>query len=107
MVALGSSNPGQPMDHPRLVLRGEPERGYPIESTWRQTGHGEAIGITTSLVELSEAPLDQAIFDIPTAYRPALPLPGGGFDPSQPDSIGNRVESYWRLMTSWVSYWLR
>ena len=58
---------------------------------------------TIELVELSEAPLDAAIFDVPPGYRPALPLPWGGHDMTKPDTVVNRVEVYCEAVATFIS----
>ena len=58
------------------------------------------MGVT--LIEFSEAPLDNSLFTVPAGYRPGLPLLHGRVDMSKPDTLINRLESFWEEMTSWA-----
>lgn len=90
-----------------VLWRGDPERGYPVEMTRQHTSDGRTTTTTLALVEVSEAPLDDALFDLPAGYRPALPVPGGGFDQSKPDTMLNRAQAYWMWFAGWVRQVLR
>ena len=57
---------------------------------------------TIRLLEFSEALLDSSLFDVPSGYQPGLPLLGGGFDLTKPDTLMDRVDNYWLALTSWV-----
>jgi hypothetical protein len=93
---------------PNVVVKrkGDARRGYPIEETYRFSGQHPIAG-KTELIELSEAPLDDARFTVPAGYRMAMPSPFGGFDLSKPDTIGNRLQSYREVMAAWVDYFRR
>jgi hypothetical protein len=105
LVVLGSARPGEAFDRPNLVVRGQPERGYPIELTSRRTDELGTLTSTTSLLDFSEAPIDPSLFEVPPGYRPALRLPGGGIDPTRPDSLWNRADAYTRWTARWVKRW--
>jgi hypothetical protein len=94
---------GEPMPRLHIVHRGAPERGHPVETTERHTGSDLTFTITTSLVEFSEAPLDDGLFQVPAGYQAALRLRGGGFDPSRSNTLLNRLRSYWQGMTRWLT----
>jgi hypothetical protein len=109
-VDLPSPNCGGPEMQARLVVGysgsdtrdrvhvkelGTARRGYPIEEIHRtQSGTGTSV-TKLELIEFSDAPLDSALFTIPKTYRPALPLLSGGYDLSRPDTLRNRLRSYW------------
>lgn len=93
--------PGKPFDRPYLVQRGKPELGFAVEKTTR-TDRDPTHTTRTQLVSVSDAPLDDAIFEVPRGYRPALPLPGGGADPARVDSFANRVVARLEWMASLV-----
>jgi hypothetical protein len=77
--------------------------GYPVDETDRTSGSGATSTTKIELIEFSERPLDPGLFDVPTDYRPALPGLYGGFDLSKPDTLLNRVESYWQELVKWSS----
>ena len=83
------------------------EKRYPVGETSRT--HYER-GTTTSkvdLIEFSDAPLDAALFTVPTGYRPALPNLCGGYDLTKPDTVMNRLHSYWDGLRAWADGRLR
>jgi hypothetical protein len=80
--------------------RGTARRGYPIEETDRDDHHNAAIA--TKLIEFSEASLDDALFTVPSRYRAALPRLAGSHDMTRPDTVRNRLESYWEDVVSWT-----
>jgi hypothetical protein len=91
---------------PRPVVkvdrRGNGRIGYPIEETQRYgypTGSHE---VRVELVEVSEAPLDDALFEVPKGYQPALQTPYGP-DLSKPDTILNRLSWYGNRAV--VTFW--
>lgn len=88
--------------------KGTARTGWPLIETDRTTdAHGTFVSSTT-LVEFSEAPLDPALFDVPSGYRAALPLSHGGFDLEKPDTVVNRVRHAVESAASWVHYtWSR
>ena len=87
---------------------GDAPRGYPIEETHRQAeGERRTTVGTLALVDVSEAPLDTALFELPSGYRPALPRVHGGRDLTKPDTVANRLQSYWDELALWVGAFLR
>jgi hypothetical protein len=94
---------GTPDDRLHIKRRGTARRGYPIEEITRRQ---DERGTTTSRVELlefSEAPLDDALFTVPADYRPALPILFGGYDLTKPDTVVNRLHSYWDGVRAWAN----
>jgi hypothetical protein len=96
-----------PRDRVHIKRLGTARRGYPIEETSRSK---DERGTTTSkieLIEFSDAPLDTALFTVPTDYRPALPNLLGGYDLTKPDTVMNRLQSYWDGLGAWADGRLR
>jgi hypothetical protein len=78
-----------------------------IETDRTSDAYGTYVS-TTSLVDVSAAPLDAALFEVPRGYRPALPLGHGEFDLEKPDTVVNRVRHVVETAASWVHYaWSR
>jgi hypothetical protein len=86
---------------------GKAPRGYAVEETSRQIEAGRTTISKVELLDFSEAPLDAALFEVPAGYSPALPTPRGGFDMTRPDTLSNRVQSYWAELTTTVQRWFR
>lgn len=101
---LTVASAGTDRDQVTFKQRGTAPRGYPIEETHRTDGRAGASVTTLQLVEISEAPLDDALFTVPDDYRPALPRPYGGYDPTKPDTWTNRLESYREVAEAWADY---
>jgi hypothetical protein len=59
------------------------------------------------LIGFSDAPLDVALFTVPAGYRPALPGLFGGYDLTKPDTVMNRLQSYWDGLRAWADGRLR
>lgn len=57
----------------RLVFKyeGDTPQGYPVEESSTERAAGNVIVNKTELVEISAAPLDDALFDVPADYTPA------------------------------------
>jgi hypothetical protein len=91
--------PGGIRDRHHYKTKGAASRGYAIEETTRFTQTGGTDVVRVELIELSEHPLDSALFDIPRAYRPALPRVRGGYDMTKPDTLANRLQDYWDEIT--------
>ena len=87
-------------DRHHFRTKGTARRGFAIGETTRHTHTGGTTVGGVELVELSDRPLDPALFEIPRDYRPAVPLPGGGHDLSRPDTLVNRLRTYWEGLTS-------
>jgi hypothetical protein len=82
---------------------GNARRGFPIEETDRQTeGDRRSTVRHLELVDFSERPLDTALFELPSDYRPALPRVHGGRDLTKPDTVTNRLQSYWDELALWI-----
>jgi hypothetical protein len=81
--------------------------GFPIEETIKRTGQGNNTISKVELLEFSESPLDDALFNVPAGYAPALRTPRGGFDMMKPDTLSNRVQVYWAELERWTRQWFR
>jgi len=80
---------------PTITRLGRAKRGFPLsEQIRRVTAEGTSIE-KTALVEISDRPIDPAVFEVPDGYRPALRLWGGGFDITRPDTLVNRALLVW------------
>jgi len=89
---------------PHVTMRGRAKPGVALIETDRTTGPEGTWEQTTELVEISSAPLDPALFDVPAGYVAALPY-GGGFDLSRPDTLGNRIAVLWEGLRGFASRW--
>ena len=94
-------------DRVQIKRLGTAPHGYAVEETSRQTEASRTTISKVELLEFSEAPLDASLFDVPAEYSPALPTPHGGFDMTRPDTLGNRLQSYWAELTASVQRWFR
>lgn len=95
-------------DSVHRTFRGMPPKGLVIESTVRTTAGEQRPTQRVTLIEYSEAPLDQSIFAVPATYRQALPRLSGGFDLTRPDTVPNRLRDYWEELSLWArSFWFR
>jgi hypothetical protein len=99
--SLGGS--ASPIAH--VTQRGRARTGMALIETERWIRPEDTFTRTTELVELSTAPLDAALFDVPADYRAALPLWGGGFTLEYPDTIGNRLSLLWGSLRDLASRW--
>jgi hypothetical protein len=89
---------------PRVERRGHGHRGYPIEETSRFQSGSYSHVMKRALVEVSEAPLDDALFTAPEDYSAALQTPYGP-DMSKPDTVLNRLSWYGNQMVLSVYRW--
>jgi hypothetical protein len=87
-------------DRQRYVTKRAARHGYALEETTRTTYAGRVHVDRIELIELSERPLDPALFEIPHDYRAALPLPRGGYDLAKADTVVNRLRAYWNDISS-------
>jgi hypothetical protein len=87
--------------------RGPSKRGFPIDQLTRIDEGGRRIAERVELLEFSEKSVDPSIFTVPRGYKPALPRLTGGFDMTRPDTLTNRLQSYWEGLTSQLQYLLR
>ena len=94
--------PGVPQDRVHVNSLGNARRGFPIEESDRTTDAGTTMTARIALVEFSEAPLPDSLFTVPANYRSALPLPFGAYDMTKPDTIMNRLRSYWDGLSMWA-----
>jgi hypothetical protein len=85
--------------------RGTAKTGFPLEERDRVMMDGGAVfERRTEFLGASYAAIPAVLFDMPAGYQPALPLPGGGYDFTRPDTIANRASALWRSVASWASY---
>jgi hypothetical protein len=96
-----------PEDRLHIVRRGTARRGYPIEEITRSQNERGTPTSKIELIEFSDAPLDAALFTVPAEYRPALPDLFGGYDLTKPDTVMNRLHSYWDGVRAWADGRLR
>src|SRR5947208_2405570 len=96
---LGSGNR---RDRFQIKWLGKAPRGYPIEETALRTEAGKETISKVELLEVSEAPINPSLFDLPARYRLALQTGNGGADLTKPDTISNRAQYYWTRLTCWV-----
>ena len=94
--------PGGCRDRLSIKRAGEAELGYPIEATTIRTEAGQTTTTTTELLQFSEAPLDQALFELPEGYSPAMRTAHGA-DFTRPNTLKNRVGNYWAVLRSAVA----
>ena len=94
-------------DRVQIKRLGTASRGYAIEETTHRTEAGQTSISKVELVEFSEAALDASLFDLPAGYSPALRTPRGGFDMTKPDTLSNRLQSYWAELSTSVQHWFR
>jgi hypothetical protein len=103
-ATLGSANR---QDRLQIKWLGKAPRGYPIEVTTLTTGAGNKTISKVELLEISEAPLNSSLFDLPAGYRLALQTGNGGADLTKPDTVSNRAEYYWARFTYWMRGFFR
>jgi hypothetical protein len=97
---FGSS--GNRRDRLQVNWLGKASRGYAIEETSVKTGSTDTTVSKIELLEISEAPLSPSLFELPKGYRPALQTGYGGADLTKPDTIFNRANYYWTMLTLWL-----
>ena len=88
-----------------VTQRGRARTGMALIETERWIRPEDTFTQTTELVEISTAPVDPALFDVPAGYRAALPYSSGGFDLSRPDTVGNRLALLWEGLRGFASRW--
>jgi hypothetical protein len=94
-------------DRVQIKRLGTAPHGYPVEETSSKIEAGLTAISKAELLEFSEAPLDAALFEVPAGYSPALRTARGGFDMTRPDTLSNRLQSYWAELTTSVQRWFR
>jgi hypothetical protein len=85
-----------------VTMLGRAKRGFPLIETDRHTSSEGTWAQTTELVEISGAPLDAAVFEVPDGYRAALPFWGGGFNLWRADTVGNRLALLWESVRGYA-----
>lgn len=98
--AFLSAGPRQ--DRFQFKWLGKAPRGYPIEETSLRTEAGKKTISKVELLEISEAPLNPSIFELPAGYTRALQTWNGGADLTKPDTVSNRAQDYWTRLTFWI-----
>jgi len=96
------SPPSVPPGGSTVAMLGRARRGFPLIETDRHTSSDGTWAQTTELVEISGAPLDAAVFEVPEGYRAALPFWGGGFNLWRPDTVGNRLALMWESVRGYA-----
>jgi hypothetical protein len=97
-----SASSGNRQDRMQIKWLGKAPRGYPVEETSLITEPGTKTVSKVELLEISEAPLNPSIFELPAGYRQALQTGNGGADLTKPDTVSNRAQYYWTRLTFWV-----
>lgn len=103
---IGMLGSGNRQDRLRIKWLGTASRGYPIEETSIRTEAGSKTISKVELLEISEAPLNPSLFDLPAGYRRALQTGNGGADLTKPDTLSNRAQYYWMTFTFWLRQFL-
>jgi hypothetical protein len=93
---------GNRQDRLQIKWLGKTPRGYPIEETSLITERGNKTISRVELLEISEAPINASIFELPVGYRQALQTGNGGADLTKPDTSYNRTQYYWTRLTFWA-----
>jgi hypothetical protein len=93
---------GTAPDNVHVERRGSARRGFPVEEISRSSSDAGQPTSRITLLDFSEATLDASRFTVPAGYRPALPRLTGGFDMTKPDTLTNRLQSYWQELTAWA-----
>lgn len=106
-LSFGRLSIGNHLDRLQIKWLGKAPRGYPIEETALRTEAGKETINKVELLEISEAPLNPSLFDLPAGYRLALQTGNGGVDLTKPDTISNRAQYYWARLTFWARGLLR
>ena len=97
-----SASRGNRQDRWQIKWLGKAPRGYAIEETSVVTEAGNKTNSKVGLLEISEAPVNPSIFELPAGYRQALETGNGGADLTKPGTISNRTQYYWTRLTLWV-----
>jgi hypothetical protein len=105
-VGFVAGAPGK-RDRLQVKRQGTASRGYAIEETTLQTEAGRTTISKVELIEFSEAALDSSLFELLAGYSPALRTARGSFDMTKPDTLGNRLQSYWAELTASAQRWFQ
>ncbi len=84
---------------------GNAHAGFPLEETTTKTEQGKSTVSKVELLEFSDSPLDDSLFQVPKGYSPALSTPHGGYDMTKPETLTNRVRVYWAELRDWTKQW--
>ena len=79
--------------------------GFPLEQSTIKTEQGKSTVSKVELLEFSDSPLDDSLFQVPQGYSPALSTPHGGYDMMKPETLANRVHVYWAELRDWTRQW--
>jgi len=109
VLLMGFSTAGQPYKQDHIVVKqlSKAPRGIPIEEMSRDTQRNLTTTSRIELLEFSEAPIDESLFEVPSGYRRALQTPYGGHDMTKPDTLENRVKVYWKFWSASIQRYLR
>ena len=118
LPGLGCEDPGQGIGflyatftaggrHDRIHFKrlGSAPAGFPLEETTTKTEQGKRTVSKVELLEFSDSPLDDSLFQVPKGYSPALSTPHGGYDMTKPETLTNRVRVYWAELRDWTKQW--
>jgi hypothetical protein len=92
-------------DRIHLKRLGTAPAGFPLEETTTKTEQGQSTVSKVELLEFSDSPLDDSLFQVPQGYSPALSMPHGGYDMMKPETVANRVHVYWAELRDWTRQW--
>jgi hypothetical protein len=93
---------GNRQDRWKTMWLGKAPRGYAIEETSLTTMEGKKSISKVELLDISEAPIDSSIFELPPGYKLALQTGDGGADLTKPDTLANRAQYYWARAGLWL-----
>jgi hypothetical protein len=93
---------GNRRDRFQVKWLGKAQRGYAIEETSVKTASVDTTVSKIELLEISEGPLSPSLFELPKGYREALQTGYGGADLTKPDTLFNRANYYWTMLTLWL-----
>jgi hypothetical protein len=97
-----SVSSGYRRDRWQVQWLGKAPRGYAMEETSLITQEGQKTTSKVELLEISEAPLNPSMFELPAGYRQALQTGNGGADLTKADTLSNRAQYYWMKLTFWA-----
>ena len=91
-----------PNERVHFSQTGSGRRGYPVQEISRTSMREQTYETRVELIAASSDSLDARMFDLPAGYVHALRSPLGT-DYSKPNTVGNRVEAYWRYFCQRVA----
>lgn len=104
-IGFAALRAGNRLDRFHFKQLGSVPGGFSLEETVKKTEAGKSTISKLELMEFSEAPLDDTLFQVPEGYSPALSTPHGGYDMTKPETLGNRVQVYWAELRDWTRHW--